>query len=123
MWGKGLTALSDFHDHKAQDEASLAAKSLDWCNKSQRETMMHKATHDEELKRVEAMSTLEAVAFANRLSNRLKCDDCSDEERMNGLELLRRLGERVQFLKITLEPQNFCRIGWNYFAESGGASK
>lgn len=84
---------------------------------------MHKATHDEELKRVEAMSTLEAVAFANRLSNRLKCDDFTDEERMNGLELLRRLGERVQFLKITLEPQNFCRIGWNYFAESGGASK
>jgi hypothetical protein len=85
--------------------------------------MMHKATHDEDLKRVEAMSTLEAVAFANRLSNRLKCDDCSDEERMNGLELLRRLGEKVQFLKITLEPQNFCRIGWNYFADSCGDSK
>lgn len=85
--------------------------------------MMHKNTYGEELKRVEAMPTLEAVAYANRLSNRLKCDDCTDEERMNGLELLRRLGERAPFLKITLEPQNYCRIGWNYFVESGGAGK
>lgn len=83
---------------------------------------MHKTKHDEELKRVKTMSTLEAVAFANRVSNRLKCDDCSDEERMDGFELLRRLGERVQFLKITLEPRKFCSIGWNYFDESGGAS-
>lgn len=81
---------------------------------------MHKATHQEELKRIETLSTLEAVAYANRLSNRLKYDNCTDEERMNGLELLALLSERVQFLKITLEPPTFCRIGWNYFAESGG---
>ena len=81
---------------------------------------MHKATHQEDLKRIETLSTLEAVAYANRLSNRLKYDNCTDEERMNGLELLALLSERVQFLKITLEPPTFCRIGWNYFAESGG---
>lgn len=80
---------------------------------------MHKTTHEEELKRVEALSTLEAVAYANKLSNRLKCADCSDEERMNGLELLGRLSERVPFLKITIGPPTYCRIGWNYFSELG----
>ena len=85
--------------------------------------MMHKLTQAEELGRIDTMTTLEAVAYANRLSNRLKCDDCTDEERMNGLELLGRLTERVQFLKITLEPPTFCRIAWNYFAESGGPGK
>jgi hypothetical protein len=81
---------------------------------------MHKATQQEELKRIEAMSTLEVVAYANRLSNRLKCDDCTDEERMNGLELLQRVSGRVHFLKITLESPTFCQLGWKYFAESGG---
>jgi len=81
---------------------------------------MHKTTQHEELKRIEAMSTLEVVAYANRLSNRLKCDDCTDEERMNGLEVMRRLSVRVPFLKIALHPPTLCRIGWNYFAESEG---
>ena len=85
--------------------------------------MMHKITREEELERVDTMTTLEAVAFANRLSNRLKCDDCIDGERKNVLELLGRLTERVQFLKISLEPPTFCRIGWNHFAEQCGASK
>ena len=85
--------------------------------------MMHKATRLEELERIDTMTTLEAVAFANRLSNRLKCDDCTDEERLNGLDLLGRVAERVNFLKITLEPPTFCRLGWNYFAESGGKNK
>jgi hypothetical protein len=72
---------------------------------------MHKATQQEELKRIETMYTLEAVAYANRLSNRLKCDDCTDEERMNGLELMMRLSERVPFLNIALHPPTPCRIG------------
>ena len=80
--------------------------------------MIHKPTPEEELKRVETMSTLEAVAYANRLSKRLKCENCTHEERMNGLELLALLSERVPFLKITLEPSTFlptrvelfCRI-------------
>jgi len=83
---------------------------------------MHKARQKEELKRVETMSTLEAVAYANRLSNSLKCDDCTDEEKMIGLELLTRLSERVQFLKITPEPPTFCRLGWNYFPDQAGES-
>ena len=73
--------------------------------------MMHKAIQPEELGRINTMTTLEAVAYANRLSNRLKCGDCTDEDRQNGLALLGRLNERVQFLKIPLEPPTFCRIG------------
>jgi hypothetical protein len=76
---------------------------------------MHKPTHREELKRIETMSTLEAVAYANRLSNRLKYDDCTFEERTNDLELLALVSERVPFLKITFEPSTFCRLGCNYF--------
>ena len=82
--------------------------------------MMRNAMRLEELEKINTMSTLEAVAYANRLSNRLKCDDCTDEERTNGLELLAQLSERVPFLKITLEPSTFCRLGWNYFAGSCG---
>jgi hypothetical protein len=81
--------------------------------------MMDKFMRPEELERIKTMSTLEAVAYANRLSNRLKCDDCTDEERQDGVDLLGRLAERVSFLKITLEPPTFCRLGWKYFAESG----
>ena len=83
---------------------------------------MHKTRQKEELKRIDTMSTLEAVAYANRLSNSLKCDDCSDEDRMSGLELLTRLSERVQFLKITPERPAFCRLGWNYFPDQARES-
>ena len=76
--------------------------------------MKHKATRQEELDRIDTLTINEAVAYANRWSNKLKCDDCTDEERKNGLELLGRLTERVQFLKITLEPPTFCRIGWSH---------
>ena len=82
--------------------------------------MMHMAMRLEELERINTMSTLEAVAYANRLSNRLKCDDCTHEERVNGSELLALLSERAPFLKITLEPSTFCRLGWGYFADSCG---
>ena len=74
--------------------------------------MMHKVTR-EELARIDTMTALEAVAYANRVSNRLKCGDCAHEERQNGLALLERLTERVSFLKITLETPTFCRIGWS----------
>jgi len=66
--------------------------------------MTHKATQQEELERIDTMSILEAVAYANQISKRLSCYDCTDEEKMDGLELLRRLTVRVHFLKITLEP-------------------
>ena len=66
--------------------------------------MAHKAQQKEELERIDTMTILEAVAYANRLSRRLVSDDWSGEERQHGLELLRRLTERVQFLKITLDP-------------------
>ena len=84
--------------------------------------MMRKSMRLEH-ERINTMTTLEAVAYANRLSNRLKYDNCTDEERMNGWELLGLLSGRVQFLKITPEPLTFCRLGWNYFAKSGGANK
>ena len=76
--------------------------------------MMHKATQEEELERVDTMTTLEAVAYVNRLSNRLQCDDCTDEERKTGLLLLGQLTERVPFLKITLGLPTFCRIRWSH---------
>jgi hypothetical protein len=65
---------------------------------------MLKAVRQEDLERIKTMTVTEAVAYANRLTNRMKCDDCTDEERKNGLELLRRLTDRVRFLKIPLEP-------------------
>ena len=100
-----------------------AAKPVVEDNKSLRENMMHKVTRQEELDRIDTLTTLEAVAYANRLSNRLKCDGCTDEERKNALVLLGLLTERVQFLKISLESANICRIGWGFFAESVEASK
>jgi hypothetical protein len=85
--------------------------------------MMPMATQLEELERINTMTTLEAVAYANRLSNKLKNEDFSHEERQNGLELLGRLAERVDFLKINLERPTFCRIGWKYFSDSDGANE
>ena len=75
--------------------------------------MMHESMRPGELERIKTMTTLEAVAYANRLSNRFTCDDCTDEERQNGVELLGRLAYRVGFLKITLEPPIYCRLGWS----------
>jgi len=73
---------------------------------------MHKATRQEELDRIDTLTIIEAVAYANKLSNLLKCSDCTDEERKNGIELLGRLTERVHFLKIALEPA-FFQNGWS----------
>jgi len=84
---------------------------------------MRESLQLEELNRINAMTTLEAVAYANRLSNRLKSEDCTDKERRNGLLLLGQLTERVQFLKISIELPSYCRIGWGYFDESSGAAK
>jgi len=83
--------------------------------------MMRKTMQQEEQESINTMTTLEAVAYTNRLSNRLKRNDCTDEERKNGLLLLGQLTERVQFLKITLERPGFCRIGWAHFLEPGEA--
>ena len=57
-----------------------------------------------ELKRMDAMSITDVVAYVNRLSMRLECNDCTVEERKNGLALLLRLTQRVRFLKIRLDP-------------------
>ena len=83
--------------------------------------MMHKTMQPEEPERINTLTTLEAVAYANRLSSKLKCDDCTDEERKAGLLLLGKLTERVGFLKITVERPNFCRIGWGHFPEPAEA--
>jgi hypothetical protein len=66
---------------------------------------MLKTVRQEDLKRIDTMTIIEAVAYANRLSRRLNCNDCTDEERKNGLVLLGRLTDRVRFLKIKLEPE------------------
>jgi hypothetical protein len=72
--------------------------------------MMLEAVRLEDLERIDTLTIIEAVAYANRVSSRLKCNDCTDEERKNGLELLRRLTQRVSFLKIMLDP-SFSRTG------------
>jgi hypothetical protein len=71
---------------------------------------MLEALRQEDLERIDTLTIIEAVAYANRVSRRLKCSDCTDEERRNGFELLIRLTERVSFLKISLEP-GFSRTG------------
>ena len=48
--------------------------------------MVHKVTR-EELKRIDTMTALEAVAYANRVSNRLKCSDCAHEDASQRLVL------------------------------------
>jgi hypothetical protein len=68
---------------------------------------MLKTLPQEELERINTLTIIEAVAYANRLTHRLKRDDCTPEERQNGLELLRRLTLRVRFLKIALEPRYY----------------
>ena len=73
--------------------------------------MMLEAVRQEELDRIDTLRLIEAAAYANRLSSRLKRNDCTDEERKNGLKLLERLTERVRFLKIALEPA-FYRTRW-----------
>ena len=71
---------------------------------------MLEAERQQELDKIDTLTIIEAVAYANRVSRRLKCSDCTDEERQNGFELLIRLTERVSFLKISLEPV-FSRTG------------
>ena len=75
--------------------------------------MMLETARQEELDKIDTLSIFEAVAYANRLSSQMRRNDCTDEDRKNGLELLGRLTERVHFLKITLEPA-FSRIGWSH---------
>ncbi len=65
---------------------------------------MHESALEEELEHIQSMTIHEAVAYANRLACRLKCNDCSEIERTEGLLLLERLGDRARFLKITLNP-------------------
>lgn len=65
---------------------------------------MLEVVRQDDLEKVDTLTITEAVAYANRVSNRLQCDDCTAAEKKNGLELLRRLTARVSFLKIALEP-------------------
>ena len=66
--------------------------------------MMSEAILQKELDRVENLTIIQIAAYVNLLNDRLRSDDCTDEERKNGLELLERLTERVCFLKTTLSP-------------------
>ena len=85
--------------------------------------MKHKAAQQEELDRIDTLTIIEAVAYANQLSCQLKWNDCTDEKRLNILELLGRLIGRVPFLKIKLEPPTYCRIRQSYFYKASGATK
>ena len=65
---------------------------------------MLKTVRQEDLEKIKLMSISEAVAYANQLARQLECDDCTEEEKINGVKLLSRLTERVRFLKIELGP-------------------
>ena len=65
---------------------------------------MLKTVRQEDLEKIKLMTIGEAVAYANQLARRLECDDCTEEEKHNGVKLLSRLTERVRFLKIELGP-------------------
>ena len=65
---------------------------------------MHSVVLREELQRIDTLTVIEAVAYVNQLIGRLEHNDCTDEERKDGLMLLERLTERVRFLKIRMEP-------------------
>ena len=66
--------------------------------------MMREAMRQEELGRVDTLTIIQIVAYVKWLNIRLRSNDCTDEERKNGFELLERLIERVHFLKTTLSP-------------------
>jgi hypothetical protein len=65
-----------------------------------REHLMLANKLQDELDRIQAMTIIEAVAYVNRLCNKLRNNDCTDAERQQGLVLLERLKERTRFLKI-----------------------
>ena len=66
--------------------------------------MMLKIVPREELERIDTLTIVETVAYANRLIRRLERNNCTDGERKSGLMLLEYLTERVRFLKIISEP-------------------
>jgi len=78
--------------------------SVDLVQKINERNMMFKTRLQMELERVDMLTTTEVVAYFNKLSGRLERHNCTDEERKNGLVLLRRIAERVRFLNIALEP-------------------
>jgi len=57
-----------------------------------------------ELERMDTMPVTDIVAYVNQLGMRLENTNCTDEERKDILTLLRKLTERVSFLKIWLDP-------------------
>jgi len=65
---------------------------------------MLKTVRQEDLEKIKIMTISEAVAYANRITRRLECDNCTEEERKNGVKILNRLTERVRFLKIETRP-------------------
>ena len=65
------------------------------------------------LQRVDTLTIIEVVAYANRLNILLRRNSCTDEDRNSGLELFERLTERMRILEITLEPV-FSRTGWSH---------
>ena len=58
----------------------------------------------DELEKIDTMTIMDVVAYVNRLGMRLEHDNCTADERKNGLELLLRLTERVRLLKIRIAP-------------------
>ena len=76
----------------------------DFTRKINERNMMLKTRLQIEIERVDVLAMTEVVAYFNKLSGRLERHDCSEEERKNGLILLRKISERVPFLNFSLDP-------------------
>ena len=65
---------------------------------------MRAAIRQDELDRIDTLTIIQVASYVHHLNIHLRSNDCTDEERKNGLELLERLTERVRFLETTLSP-------------------
>jgi hypothetical protein len=66
--------------------------------------MMDAAMLQEKLERIDTLSIIQIAAFVCQLNIWLRSDDCTDEDRKNGLKVLGRLTERVRFLETSSSP-------------------
>jgi hypothetical protein len=87
--------------------SSLIVHRLTKFHKSAGETMTLENVLQKELERVDTLTIVEAVAYVNKLSSRLRRTHCTDEERKTGLLLLERLLGRLGYLSFMPGPTFF----------------
>lgn len=66
--------------------------------------MIDAAMRINELDRIDTLSIIQVAAYVSQLNICLRSNECTDEDRKNGLEILERLTDRVRFLETSLSP-------------------